>query len=363
MVAALPILVRAALILVLLQSGATWRDIIERGDGAAFIRVALAIDDPVAALQLSLGGDSRAFPLWPMVLYPPIKLGAPVFLVVGLSSALAAAACVVLFVITRNLPAALLLAVAPPPWVLATLSPMSEGLFILLGLLAAWRVQQQAYVSAGVFAGLMIVAKPYGIAWVLAGFLILLAAQGDRLGRLSSYCFGVLAGGAPLVIFNLIVYGDIFQQVRVYGGSLAAINVSPTDLQAIGDATGHWGWPLQHLILTPLRVSTPLWKILYVAAHVVAVLALLPLAVLRFWRTRDEVQVLNFLGLAFAANAALALCAGPYWGFHSFDRYVSWAAPGAITLLAAAMPNRHWPKVAGFAGLVSLALTTYAVLR
>jgi hypothetical protein len=138
------------------------------------------------------------------------------------------------------------------------------------------------------------------------------------------------------------IYGDPFQQLHVYGRPLAELNI-PSGLAAeLHNPSGHWGWPFEHLIMTPWRTRVPAWKIAYVYAHVPVVLILLWKAFL-FLRTQPAAEGWRVaLVLGFVANSALIVCTGPYWGFESFDRYFVWGLPGALYLSRQWLSQPRW---------------------
>lgn len=349
----------------LVANGAALDQLLHGGDAAAFLRVAHAFLEPAGFSELS-GPASRVFPLWPMVLAAPLALGLPAVALLLLNPLLSGAVSWMFYRVTRNFGAALLLGFAPPVAVVSGVLPMSETLYLGLGLGAAGFLARGHLARAGLLAGAMVAARPFGLAWVAAGALTLWFGRDGKRGRaLMRFGLGAAAGLAPLVGFNLVVFGDVLHQVRVYGQDLATLNVPSAAAAALGGAQGHWDWPLRHVLLTPWRIDVPLWKTIYIYAHVAALLLLVPLALRRFWAGRGAAGpgAGNFLLLAFAANSALAVCAGPYWGFHSFDRYVLWGAPGGLLLVWSLASPATWRWLAPVAAVVSLACAMFALQR
>lgn len=363
LVFALPFLWRLLLLGWQLTRGAEVKALMEGGDEPAFLNMAQAMLDWSRIPEFALGGDSRVFPLWPMVLAGFLKLGLSGWGWILVGPAFAGAASALFYRVTGSFAAALLLGAAPPAWVLTTLSPMSEGLYLVLGLLTALALQRDRCLLAGVLVGLMVATRPFGLAWALAGAIVIVAARGDRAIRLGAFGLGAALGVLPLVLVNILMFGDLLHQVRVYSGSLVSINLPPRIAARLGDASGHWGIPFKHLLITPWIVPVPLWKLTYVYANLALFLGLAPLILRRFFRTAGELSADNFLMLAFVINGLLSVSTGPYWGFHSFDRYLSWAAPGAIVAMRGLLPPARWPWVAALTVVLSLASVVFATSR
>jgi hypothetical protein len=360
---ALPFAWRLALIGWLTSHGTTLPQLLGSGDVPAFFQMARAMLDWTHIPEFALGGNSRVFPLWPSILAALMQFGVSGWAWLLVAPLFAGAASAIFYRITGSFAGALLLGVAPPAWVLATLSPMSEGIFLCLGLLAALALRRDHCFLAGFLVGAMVATRPFGVAWALAGVVVILAASGDRVGRFGAFAAGAVIGGFPLLVVNVLMFGDVLHQVRVYSSDLRAINLPPDIAARLGDASGHWGFPFKHLLTTPWLVPVPAWKILYVYANLALLLGLLPIIWRQFRASAETLAAENFLALAFVANGLLSVSTGPYWGFHSFDRYLSWAAPGAIVAVRRATPPRLWPWLAGATGIVSLASVVFATSR
>lgn len=330
-------------------------------DASSFLGVARAILDPARVAELTYY-DTRVFPLWPAVEAVLLALRASDVVLLGLPIALSGAVSWLLHRATGNLPAALLLGCAPPVWLISTVHPMSEAFYLTLGVAAACAFGGRRFAFAGVLAGLMVATRPFGIAWVAAGALLLVAGARSGRGRAEflRYSGGVALGVIPLIGLNLHLYGDVLHQLRVYNTDLATLNLGAEAAQSLGGATGHWGPPFWHVLTTPWRVEVPLWKTVYIYAHVAALLALVPSA-LRQLRTGTAAE--RFLLLAFLVNGALIVCTGPYWGFHSFDRYFLWGLPGALVAFATVVRPAAWSGVLAAGATASLAAAVFALQR
>jgi len=360
---ALPFTWRLVLIGWLVSRGATLAHLLDSGDVPAFFQMARAMLDWTLIPEFALGGNSRVFPLWPSLLAGLMQLGLSGWAWLLVAPLFAGAASAIFYRVTGSFGGALLLGAAPPVWVLSTLSPMSEGIFLCLGLLAALALRRSSFLLAGVLVGAMVATRPFGIAWALAGVVVILAASGDRVGRFGAFAAGGVIGGFPLLVVNLLMFGDVLHQVHVYSSDLRALNLPPDIAARLGEASGHWGIPFKHLLTTPWLVPVPAWKILYVYANLALLLGLAPIIWRQFRASAETLSAENFLALAFVANGLLSVSTGPYWGFHSFDRYLSWAAPGAIVAVRRTVSPRLWPWLAAAAGIVSLASAVFATSR
>jgi hypothetical protein len=99
---------------------------------------------------------------------------------------------------------------------------------------------------------------------------------------------------------------------------------------------------------------------LYVYAHVVALFVLVTVPAWRCWRARANNNALTLVLLGWLVlNSAAIVCGGPYWGFHSFDRYFVWAWPAAL-VLNADFVEKH-PRLHAAAAAISILLTLFAI--
>jgi hypothetical protein len=121
-------------------------------------------------------------------------------------------------------------------------------------------------------------------------------------------------------------YGDWNHQAHLHG---APSNILPEVLRILtpnGISRTYFAVPFQALIETPFKIPTPLWKILFIYAHVVAAITA---TIILFRRCRRS--DLTFIFALWAlANTIFIVSTGTYWGFHSFDRYFVWALPAYL---------------------------------
>jgi hypothetical protein len=334
-----------------------WNQYLLQSDGSSFVPLARVLWGRAPIESLSFF-DSRVFPGWPGLFGGLLWLLPEPLAALGSAVLLAAVVPVVFYAVTRAWPAACALVWLPPAWLLASVHPISEACFFVLGLGALWCWQRDCLVWAGWLTGLMCATKPYGV--FLAVPLGVGAAFPNRIWswrRTVRFALPVALVGTGCVLLNLELYGDALRQLHVYEAPLTQLNL-PSPPAALRAAAGHWSWPLHALLVTPWQTRWPLWKLVYIYGNAIAILMLLARPTLRFWRNHSATPF-ELLLLAWLAGNTLASCSGgPYWGFASFDRYVIWAWPAAVALnadLFAAHPRGHFVL-----GLASIGATAFA---
>jgi hypothetical protein len=332
---------------------------LSNSDAPSFIAVARVIYRimPASALKFY---DSRVFPGWPLAFGWMARLGIPDQGVLALTVVLAALVPVLFYRLTGERTLAWYLVYFPPAWLVAGAYPISEAAYLVAVLAGLLALKANRPVLAGILGGLLVAIRAFGIAW-LGGFVLALVAGKRSIGRAAVAC-GVAAAlpVAGLLLLNRGLYGDFLYQLHVYGRPLIELNIPPALAASLHNPSGHWGPPFRHLLLTPWLVHVPLWKTLYIYAHV-------PVVLLLAWR--GCAYVLNgargeawetALVAGFLMNTALIVCAGPYWGFESFDRYFIWGLPGALWLARPWLgqsPRWHWVLFP-----LSAAMSLYSVL-
>lgn len=330
--------VRALMLGVLLLSGAT--SVLERlqqSDGAAYAALARQFMTGVRAENLPDG----VFPGWPaFVALPGAVVGYDEACLWG--AVLCAAFVPLLFErLTGDRPLAWLLIVAPPTWLMHSMLGMSEPavLALLVGGLLAFSRDRPRLASLLVSAALVL--RPHALAAWLA------LAYGFRRRRdvrgLAWHAGVAAATGMLVLVWNHAYFGDALYQLHTYQ-RLTNYGDAEAALAQHGAGAGHWGLPFVHLIVTPFWVAVPLWKVVFIWTHAAATLVAC-VAGVRRWGSGELHDVLTIWALL---NTALIVCAGPYWGFHSFDRYTVWALPAYAWLLRPLLPapGRLW-AVAG----------------
>jgi hypothetical protein len=333
--------IRAVMLGVLLLSGATSvLERLEQSDGAAYAALARQFMTGVRSGSLPDG----VFPGWPaLVALPGALVGYDVAALWG--AVLCAAVVPVLFHrLTGDRPLSWLLVVAPPTWLMHSMLGMSEPavLALLLGALVAFTRDRPRTASLLVAAALLM--RPHALAaWVA----LAVGFWRQRDTRSLAWHVAITATtGALALLWNHVYYGDVFYQLHTYQ-TLSNFAGADDVLARHGVGRGHWGLPFVHLIVTPFWIAAPLWKVVFIWAHAVAAVTACVVGVRR-WGSGPLHDALTIWAVL---NTALIVCAGPYWGFHSFDRYVTWALPAYAWLLRPLLPppGRLWTA----AGVVS----------
>jgi hypothetical protein len=321
----------------------SWLHFLSNSDAGSFLSVAKVIFGIAPASSLSLY-DRRVFPGWPLVFGWLLKLGAPDQSMVAISLCLAALVPVLFYRLTGERTVAWYLVYFPPAWLVASTHPISEAAYmaaILFGLLA---LKNGRPTLAAAFGGGCVVLRAFGVAW-LAGLLLGRHRHDWRCSR--AVLLSLVAAVVPILglfAINACLYGAPLEQLHVYGQPLSQLNIPPGLAAELHNPSGHWGWPFEHLLLTPWRTHIPLWKVVYIYAHVPVLLLLMWKAAV-FMRSSSGSETWQFaLAFGFLANAVLIICTGPYWGFESFDRYFVWGLPGALWLARhwLSRPSWHW---------------------
>lgn len=318
-----------------LKPGFTWAGFLSVSDAGSFLRMAEVFAGGLPASDLA-SYDLRVFPGWPLLLRTMLPLLPVPVAMIGLTLAFAAAVPCLIYHLTRSFPASLAAAALPPVWLHASSQPIAEASFLFFCLVAILGVKRGSWLLAGLAGGIACCIKPYGIFLAAGlGLVGLLERSTDR--RMHPAVALFMAALVPIFIaawHDMAFLGALLPQWQVYSAPLDSLNLSPEAAQQLGGARGHWGWPLAALWQTPWRLPTPLWKIVYVYANVVAAVCLTIRGCVRLDRSSPgwEWACAVWLG----GNTGACLCAGPYWGFHAFDRYVLWGWPAAVLL------NRDW---------------------
>jgi len=321
----LALVLRAGFISVLFLRYGSTDILLLGGDGGFFQKLSEAI-------YLRPGPDisfaeSRFFLGWPMIFGWGNWLGSGRAVMISLTVLFSALVPGIFYMLTEEEELSWLLCFFPPAWLLYSIYPMSEPAYLALGLGSLLLLKPERAFWPGFLMGAMLSVRPYALPLTLAQLLV----TGRRGGRsLIRYVAGVIL--MPLVAgwLNLRMYGDLFRQVRAYSVRLEELNISADAAERLGHPSGHLGIPFVNILITPWKVPTPLWKVLYIYVHLAALLAVLVISFrrMRYWRQFGELETCMFAW--FLGGSLLIVSTGPYWGFHSFDRYFLWAWPAML---------------------------------
>ena len=216
----------------------------------------------------------------------------------------------------------LLLTCFTPTWLLHSSFGMSESaylFFLSASLLAFCRGR---FVGSGLLIAAASLVRPTAVCLCVGmAFVLLRRRAWLQLAGWSALC---LTGPLVQISLNQYFYGDWNRQSDLH----AAPQNLPAGLSADQSRT-QFSVPFKSLLLTPRRFPTPLWKIVFIYTHLACVLSASLVALSR-WRADD----LSTVMAGWIWTNTMFICStGPYWGFHSFDRYCVWALPGYLYFL------------------------------
>lgn len=267
----------------------------------------------------------------------------------------AAASSVLFLLLTRDVRLTLIYTLFPPSWLMQACTGMSEPAYLALLLASLWAFSCRRMFVSGLCMALAALVRPTAL-FLFAGIELALWRE-KRWAHAT--CFAALSSLGPLTTIGIndFYYGDALRQVTLHKRPENIPEPIAQRLAPDGKLRTFGYWPLKALIQTPLLVPTPRWKVVYVAAHVVAVLTACAVALYRF-STADILGRIMCIWLV--GNTGFILCTGPYWGFHSFDRYFLWALPAVVYSLGQVRVSDGLVAVAATA---SLGLSTWALSR
>jgi hypothetical protein len=245
---------------------------------------------------------------------------------------------------------ALLMTCFTPTWLLHSSLGMSEGAYLVFLLGSLWAFQRGRLAGSGLLMAVAALVRPTAVfAWAGLACVLWRRRAWRQLALWSALC---LLGPVVQVALNLHYYGDWNRQSHLHG---APQNLPP-DLPPRAAQT-YFNVPFKVLLLTPWQTPTPMWKIAFVYGHVAFAWCA---AVVALWRWRREE-----LSLAMAVwvwlNTLFICSTGPYWGFHSFDRYFVWALPGYVFFLGPTLTR--WRGAVAALMMASIALAMWAMIH
>jgi hypothetical protein len=335
-------------------------DFLSRSDGGSYLHVAQQIFFGSQAESPATPYDTRVFLGWPLMFGWGSFIVRGEFVMFGLLLVLSGLVPCLFHGLTHNRPLSMLLCFFTPAWLLHSVHPMGEAAYLFWGLLSILMMQERRPWIAGIALGWMISIRPYAVVLAFAFTLSLL--RYEKAYKHFIYLFlGSLLLPVGSLILNHAMYGDILHQFHMYGKHLGELNLTPAIVEKLGNPSGHWGFPLYHVLTTPWKVTTPIWKTVYIYSHVAMILGVtwIGLRSVRSWQKWDPLD--GMMHFWFFGNTVLILCSGPYWGFHSFDRYCVWALPAMLWMVRKYLPLPS-PQLA-ILGLMSLGVVAFSLVK
>lgn len=335
----------------LLGKGISVQHYLLSSDAPSYVAVARAL---LTGVRPESAWHERVFLGWPMLIALPGALIGHEAAALWLAVLLAALVPVIYFALTDDRPVSLLLAVLTPTWLMHSSLGMGEPAFLALQLLAllAWSrgrpLQGSAWASAA-----MVVRPTAFFVWLAIALADLRAHRRPRLTLLVAPA----AATGLVLLCNAALYSDPARQLHAYSGipNIKAEHLAA--LQQLPGPDGHHGLPLLHVLATPFVIEVATWKVAFIWAHLAAVIAACAIGIRR--RERSELERAMLLWAL--CSTAFIVSTGPYWGFHTFDRYVVWALPAYAYLVRDRLPRSTWMIAA--LGAVSFALALWSRLR
>lgn len=230
--------------------------------------------------------------------------------------------------------AAFLMTAGTPSLLFHSTLGMGEALYLMLLMLALLAIMRGKPLVAGLFNGLAAVVRPTAV-FLALGVLVELLWRRKWLA-FAKYALVAGLGASLLLVINALYFRNPLHSFNSYSG-LPNIGAAAPMLGLAPGEGSHFGPPFVNLIKTTLLPITPKWKILFIWGHVVALVAVLALG-LRRWREKPWMPA---CWLWTAGNGVFILCTGPYWAFHAFDRYFTWALPACLLLVDRWLPSRR----------------------
>lgn len=293
--------------------------------------------------------DERMFLGWPILIGAGFDTVGPEIACIILALLFAAAVPSLLFWLTRDINIAIASCLWPV-WILQTTLGMSEPAYLFFILLSLLLVQHRNFATAGMCIGFAAMIRPLALfPWI--GVLFDLWRKGESRSVLAKWIVvsGLFAG--MTIPLNLYLYGSPLRQFERYS-TLPNTGEEAMNAGLIKPGDGHFGLPFKSLVETPMKIPVPKWKIGYVYFHVLVALMASINAIL-FWKENARQQLWSIWAIL---NTTFIVSTGPYWGFHTFDRYFIWAVPAYVVLLRRYLPKSQivWCVLAVVATMLAI---------
>jgi hypothetical protein len=308
----------------------------DKGDGASYKHVA----ERITGDRIDLDDyDSRVFPGYPLLIVlvhavTRLPFGASALLITFLSAGLVATLSAIYFNDLRiGLAVAFLL---PHAWINMSIA-MSEAPMLAVVMLGLFGSRVNG--GAGAIFGYGMFIRPVAAIASIASMARQLAerrwVQGIIIPLLAVFTF---------LIWNLAlapITGGISHHAAVYANSPRAYNGQMLT------------WPFHSIITTTLHGHVPLWRWLYIIAHVALCIG----GCVRLLTKSSSTDLFTFIWLALNTLFVLCLGLGPgAWGFNHFPRFTIPALPALAYAWKEFLPRGPWVYIALGAGFFVMAV-------
>ena len=316
------------------RSSANIEVMLKRSDAHSYLQVA---DLFISGRPLSVPFAGRVFPGWPICFAPAYAIIKSPWVPVVVAILISCVLPLMQLSISGNRTAAIIMICGTPTLLMHSVLAMSEPLFLLLTLGSCLAFARDRSSLAALLTGVAAWVRPTSC-FLWLGQALELVARGRRVEALKMSVIAGLAAGS-MFLFNAWLYGSPFYQFGQYG---TLPNISDQARQALGlweNGGSHFGMPMVNLIKASLLTHPPLWKQAFVWGHVVMLMMFLVFGSSSASRS-EPYWTSNFVWAA--GTGLFILCTGPYWAFHSFDRYFVWALPAYLALIQPWLKRTRW---------------------
>ncbi|MEQ1885613.1 MAG: hypothetical protein ABL967_11170 [Bryobacteraceae bacterium] len=294
--------------------------------------------------------DERVFPGWALLITPWNLVGSLDAGIIVMAALFGALVPFVVLRLTNDEGVAFASSVLPPVWIMQSSLGMSEPAYLFFVLAAILFAIRGNVTLGGILMGFAALIRPTALFPWLGVFVYLLATSDNRRLIIKWVFWSGLVASLTLAI-NFALYGAPFRQLQQYA-NLPNISESAQVSGLSSGGYGHLGFPFKALVLTPFFLQVPLWKVFYIWGNAIFVLW----ASVRAYTSWKSGGLSTVFAIWAITNTAFIVSTGPYWGFHSFDRYALWAMPAYLYFFREFLPKQtsRWVAIATLSTLFAL---------
>ena len=193
--------------------------------------------------------DSRLFPGYPLLIVAISSLTSIQLIVSGLIVSVSSSILSILLlnIISKNKVAVILFSIFPPVWIMSSVKIATEPLTVFLLLISLYLFLKKKYFLAGLIVGAATSVRLISIC-LLAAFAITLARKNKN--KILSLISGFAIPLFLFVIYNLVIFGNIFYQILLYPKIGGASGSSIGILQLIYDIPRSLDWHQYRIFLS-----------------------------------------------------------------------------------------------------------------